>query len=154
MLLNFNEILAAMPDDSRVWVYAASRSLTHEEVEWIQSRLNEFVAKWSTHGAKMTADACILANHFVVIAVDEAQLTASGCSIDSSVRLMKELGQNLLIDFFDRLKVYIEVAGDIQKISFHSLKDHGDGRYFDLSVNRLGKLRRNWPVPIIDQVVD
>jgi len=115
MQQNFNEILPLLPDSSRVWVYAASRPLTKDDKAIAENLLNRFISQWATHGSAMTAGACVLFDRFLVIAADEQKMAASGCSIDSSVRVIKEIGQTISVDFFDRLNVH----RNIRKYSIH-----------------------------------
>jgi hypothetical protein len=145
MQQNFNEILPLLPDSSRVWVYAASRPLTGDDKVIAENLLNRFISQWATHGSAMTAGACVLFDRFLVIAADEQKMAASGCSIDSSVRVIKEIGQTISVDFFDRLNVYIETSESIQYISYHELKQNVGNRHFNVLVNDLGQLRTNWP---------
>jgi hypothetical protein len=94
----------------------------------------------------MTADSVVLLNRFVIIAADEDRLAASGCSIDSSVRFIKQLGQEFNLDFFNRLMVYVLREREILRIPYHEL--HQDsGAYFDPLTNKLEVLRNSWPVP-------
>src|SRR3546814_18178135 len=44
-------------------------------------------------------------NRFIVVMVDETNSAASGCSIDSLHRFMKELEKALNIQLFDRLHI-------------------------------------------------
>jgi len=142
---NFKDLFPELPLDSRVWIYSSNRELTQEESEKIQINLSDFIKKWSTHGLAISADSAVLLNRFLVIAADENRLSASGCSIDSSVRFIKQLGQEFKVDFFDRLKVYVLRDSEIIRISYHDLQ-YDSGAYFDPLVNKLEVLRNNWPV--------
>jgi hypothetical protein len=145
MLLNSKEILPSLPNSARVWIYASSRPLSAQEKEISQNYLDKFVAQWSTHGSSMTAGACVFLDRFLIVAADEEKMAASGCSIDSSVRTVKEIGQSISVDFFDRLNVYIDTSEGIRRISYHDLKMCSGSRYFNLLVHTLGDIRSNWP---------
>jgi hypothetical protein len=143
---NFKDLFPELPSDSRVWIYCSNRELSKDEAEKIQIKLSVFIKNWSTHGSAMTADSTILLDRFLVIAADEDRLAASGCSIDSSVRFIKQLGQEFNLDFFNRLMVYVLGEGEILRIPYHEL--HQDsGAYFDPLTNKLEVLRNSWPVP-------
>ncbi|MDF2158837.1 hypothetical protein [Algoriphagus sp. CAU 1675] len=94
-----------LPDHSRVWVYQAERSLNPEEIEIISSRLKKFCEGWNTHGNMMPTSFSVLDDQILILAVDESGLGASGCSIDSSVRVLTELERLLQINLTDRGKV-------------------------------------------------
>ena len=99
------QTIHTMPADARVWVYQSNRKLNDTEVTAIQKAGAAFIAEWAAHGASLKASFDVLDNLFVVIGVDEQQALASGCSIDKSVRFIKELEQQLNLNFFDRLRI-------------------------------------------------
>lgn len=92
--------------ESRVWVYASNRIFTEQEAANINKALKEYTGQWKAHQMPLAADGSVLFNCFVVLMVDESMAGASGCSIDNSVRFIKNLGSELQVDFFDRLKLY------------------------------------------------
>jgi len=144
---NFKELFPDLAPDSRIWIYTSDRVLTEEESNSIREQLELFVQKWSTHGSSMKAYSDVLLERFIVIAADEKYLAASGCSIDSSVRFIKEIGVEFKINFFDRMKVYALTSNGILQVPYHSLKELS-GQYFDPLIQTLGDLRSNWPVSV------
>ena len=104
MYIDFDKI----PKNARIWLYQANRQLTDNEAVTIQNYLKPAVGQWAAHGASLLASAKILHNRFVIIALDQNQNEASGCSIDASTRWFKDLGEQLSIDFFDRSQAYID----------------------------------------------
>ncbi len=105
--------ISQMPQDARVWVYQSNRSLTNEEVTAIEKAGTFFISCWAAHGASLKASFDILHDRFIVIAVDEKQANASGCSIDASVRFIKELEKQFNLNLFDRMQVAYRKGGDI-----------------------------------------
>ncbi|WP_337041442.1 hypothetical protein [Emticicia sp. 17c] len=97
-----------LPSSARIWIYQANRALTDNEISIIETTLQPAVSQWAAHGAALLASVKVLHNRFVVIALDENQHEASGCSIDASTRWFKELGNQLNIDFFDRSQAYLD----------------------------------------------
>ncbi len=87
---------------SRVWIYQSNRPFAEKEQELIENQLVSFVKEWSSHSRQLAASGEILHNRFVVLSVDESLAGASGCSVDSSVRFLKELEQTFQINLFDR----------------------------------------------------
>ena len=98
MLANFDNI----SDQARVWIYQADRPIGTEEKNVIIKDTEAFLSQWAAHGSALQAAGDLLFDHFLVICIDESFQMASGCSIDSSVRFVQELGQKLSIDFFKR----------------------------------------------------
>lgn len=103
-----------MPPDARLWVYQSNRFFTESEVKLILELGNDFIQSWAAHGASLKAGFDILYNLFVVIVVDEKQALASGCSIDSSVRFIKELEQKFNLNLFDRMQVAYRFNDEIK----------------------------------------
>jgi hypothetical protein len=88
--------------NSRVWIYQANRKLTADEIQYLEEFLGREMEEWSAHGAALKAGFEIRYNQIIALFADEGQHAASGCSIDSSTRWFKDLGQKMMIDFFDR----------------------------------------------------
>jgi hypothetical protein len=101
MYLEFDQ----MPPHSRIWVYQSDRDFTLEETEWISSQLEVFCNQWNTHGSVMPTSFSIKFNQVIVFSVDESRLGASGCSIDSSVRILREIEEKLGVNLLDQGKV-------------------------------------------------
>ena len=93
----------SFPENSQVWIYSSTRFFTNEEEVFITTNLDQFISQWATHGTDLFANATILHHSFIVIVADENKVKSSGCSIDSSVRFIKDLGKELNIDFFNRM---------------------------------------------------
>ncbi len=102
MLISFN----SMPENARVWVYQVNRNLAKAESVYIQQVLEEQIGNWAAHGAGLSGAVKVFFNRFVIIALDEQQNVASGCSIDASTRWLKELGSEMSLDFFDRSIIF------------------------------------------------
>jgi hypothetical protein len=111
-----------LPSQSRIWVYQSDRPFSADEEKVIASTLLDFCSHWEAHGSSLQTSFKIEYHRFVILAVDESSAGASGCSIDGSVRVLKDLGQQLAIDFFDRTKVAFLKNEKIQTYSLHQLK--------------------------------
>jgi hypothetical protein len=89
--------------NSRVWIYQCNRPFTAKEQVEIELQLTQFAKDWVSHSHQLVANAEILHNQFIVLSVDESMIGASGCSVDSSVRFLKQLETTYQISLFDRL---------------------------------------------------
>ena len=90
MLVDFNEL----PDHSRIWVYQSNRSFTEEEQKELEESLTEFLKEWTAHGSDLNAGFEMKYKRFIVIGLDQTNVSASGCSIDASVHFIQSLEQN------------------------------------------------------------
>lgn len=105
-----------LPAHSRVWIYQAERILTEKEIEIVKQRLTRFCEGWNTHGNGMPTSFDIFDQQILILAVDESGLGASGCSIDSSVKVLRELESLLEVNLTDQGKVSIRNSSGELKV--------------------------------------
>ncbi|MFM7725055.1 MAG: hypothetical protein ACKO7O_09725 [Bacteroidota bacterium] len=98
--------------DLRTWVFVANRKLTDFESQQVENALQDFVRSWSSHGTPLKASAFCFEQAAIVVAADEFVAKASGCSIDKITHLVRAIGQQLNVDFFDRFNVLQKDADD------------------------------------------
>lgn len=116
MLIEFAEL----PDHSRIWIYQCNRSFSESELEEMDSLLKEFISQWTAHGSDLKAAFEIRYKRFIVIGLDQSLASASGCSIDTSVRFIQGLEQKFDVDLLDKMNVSYK-QGDY--IAYKALKD-------------------------------
>ena len=109
-----------LPEESRVWIYQSNRVFTVAELDFIKSYANDFINSWTAHGANLQAAIDIPYDRFLVIALNESLHSASGCSIDSSVRFIQNLEKQLDVILLDKMNVTYRIKN---KIEYTSLKD-------------------------------
>lgn len=139
---------------SRVWVYQSNREFTTSEVAEIQEKLNAFTAQWQAHGHQLKAKAEIIHNFFIVITVDEAASNVTGCSIDASVRVLKEIEAKYNLDLFNRFNMAYLMDGKVfslNKEDFETLvsikKITPETIVFNNMVQTLEEFETKWQVP-------
>ena len=101
MLVSF----ATLPDTSRIWIYQANRKFTEQEELEIKEALAAFVNTWTAHGQGLKAGFDLKYGRFIVLALDQSHASASGCSIDTSVRFIQELEKKYGLDLLDKMNV-------------------------------------------------
>jgi len=147
--------LLSFPDESRVWIYTSSREFSEMEIPEIQHHVQAFAREWASHSVQLFATAGIFHNRFLVLVVDESKMGASGCSIDSSVRFIKELGDKYNADFFNR-QLYSFLMSDEVCVYDHAelksaFKNGEIGHhtlFFDTLVKSKGEFQRAWLKPV------
>lgn len=146
-----------MPPNSRVWVYQSNRKLNWDDEKTIAETLKQFCSQWAAHGADLQASFGVYHHRFVMLAVNEEMASPSGCSIDSSTHVIRNLGQQLDIDFFDRNEIPFLQDGDIVTFPLSDLKKlFADGRLnesaitFNSLVATLGEWRTQSQVKVLD----
>lgn len=138
----------SLPDSSRVWIYTANRSLNEIEGS-LNVEVSNFVSQWAAHGSGLFGEGKIINDYFLILVVDESRVGASGCSIDSSVKFIKALGEKYEIDFFNRLNMVIRDNDENKLVHFSELKNYQTAELYDPMITDLGTLKTNWLKPII-----
>jgi len=146
-----------MPETARIWIYQADRKFNPEEIEFIKEKLTAFCDQWNTHGASMPTSFDLQYERMIVLAVDEAGLGASGCSIDSSVRVLRDIEQQLNVNLLDQGKVSFINENKVITSKLQELKNHVDSGnlreetpVFNPLVNKKQDLSDKWLVPAKD----
>ena len=130
MNLNYKDLLPeGFSSESKVWVYQSNRLFTLSEALEIEELLNKFSAEWRSHGAKVNAYANLFFGLFVVLMADETEADVSGCSTDSSVRFIKELGEKFKVDFFNRTNLAFVSKDKIQLLPLNQLSYAFENRF-------------------------
>jgi len=156
MNLNYENLLPEeFAGDSRVWIYQSSRMFSLGEALQIEEILEAFVSNWKTHGTPVKGYANLFFGQFIVLMADESATGVSGCSTDSSVRLIKELEQVFKVTLFDRLSLAFVIKESIQLLPMSQLNYAveksfitGDTLYFNNLVQTKKELIENWIIPV------
>ena len=141
--------------DSRVWIYQSNRLFSISEALEIEEMLESFVADWKSHGEKVKGAAYLFFGQFIILMADEKATGVSGCSTDSSVRLIKEIEKRFSVDMFDRTTLAFVVKDKTQLLPMSQLQyafDNGflnsDTLYFNNLVETKEELEKNWIIPV------
>lgn len=143
-----------LPDTARVWVYQADRYLTIEEIEHISAKAIMFIDSWTRHGDDLKGSFTIKYNQFLVLALDESFNSASGCSIDSSVRFIKEVEQELKIDLMDKMNVSFKDGENVNIVKLPQFQEFATAKkitpetiVFNNMVNTKHDFENKWEIP-------
>lgn len=156
MNLEYKHLLPAdFAADSRVWIYQSSRMFSLGEAIQIEDLLNHFVENWKSHGTPVKGFGTMFFGQFIVLMADEQATGVSGCSTDSSVRLIKEIEQLYKVAMFDRQnlafvrkeKIELLPLGQLQ-YAFENGFLQADTLYINNLVQTKEELEQNWLIPI------
>jgi hypothetical protein len=147
-----------LPQDARLWIFAASRPLSGDERRRVLAEADGFIEQWTAHGVPLRASRDIQHDQFIVVGVDERAAGVSGCSVDALVRRMNQLGAQIGVDLVDNGPVLYRNAGRIERVSreqFADLAAKGavslDTVVFDNTLTSVGDLRAGrWEVRAAD----
>lgn len=140
---------------SRVWVYQSDKELNEGAVNKLQADLDNFTTSWTAHNHQLKAKAEIRYNRFIILIVDESQAGATGCSIDKSVRFMKDVEQHFGINLFDRFNLAYRSGEQILSVPRHTFEELIINKTIDTNtivfnnmVQNLSELESKWEVPV------
>ena len=145
-----------LPEDARLWIFAAERELSGSERARLLQEVDGFIDQWTAHGVQHTAGRDCRYNRFLFVGVDEAAAGVSGCSIDSLVRRMKLLQEELGVELVNQAPVLFRDGDAIERVSrerFAELADAGtvnsDTSVFDNTLTTVGDVRAGrWEVRV------
>ncbi|MFA6945414.1 MAG: ABC transporter ATPase [Pedobacter sp.] len=144
-------------ENSRIWVYQANRPFTAGEEQSVLKILNDFTAEWQAHGHALAALGEILYHQFIVLSVDEHIAGATGCSIDKSVHLMKEIEHKFNINLFDRFRITYKANEEIISCSREEFEEKIKNGIVDRNtlvfnnlISRRKELETSWNIPLAD----
>jgi hypothetical protein len=154
--IDYRELVPpAFAADSRVWLYQCNRRFTLTEAIQIEDLLAQFTASWKTHGTAVEGYANLFFGQFIVLMADETATGVSGCSTDSSVRLIKEIESLFKVTLFDRQSLAFVIGDSIQLLPLPQLQYAIDNQfikadtiYFNNLVQTKEELQNNWMIPV------
>ncbi len=147
MFVSFEQL----PATSRIWIYQSARQLNGTEINTISTHLRAFSENWEVHGSPLPASFKIFYDQLIVLAAGDE---TSGCSIDTSVRVMKQLSAEIGVDLLDRTRIALFKEGGLVTVPVAKLKEHikageiaSRTLLFDNTIQTLSELRERWPAP-------
>jgi len=140
---------------SRVWIYQCNRLFSLSEALQIEELLEQFTAAWHSHGTPVKGYANLFFGRFIVLMADETAAGVSGCSTDSSVRLVKDIEQLFTVSLFDRQLLAFIIKDAIQLLPLaqvqYAINNNyigADTVYFNNTVQTKEEFESNWMIPV------
>ncbi|VAW10230.1 FIG00649260: hypothetical protein [hydrothermal vent metagenome] len=143
-----------LPETSRIWIFQCNRSFNEEELKEIQKELDGFIGEWTAHGSELKAGYEIRYNRFIILALDQSQTSASGCSIDASVHFIQRLEKKYNVQLLDKMNVsykqgeYVAYKSliDFKKMAKQNAVSKNTIVFNNLVADK-GEYLRHWEVP-------
>ncbi|MCC5936077.1 MAG: hypothetical protein JJU34_02230 [Lunatimonas sp.] len=146
-----------MPYSSRIWIYQSDRPFTKDETTWIADTLRAFCDGWNTHGQHMATSFEIVHHQVIILSVDERSFPASGCSIDSSVRVLREIENTLGLNLLDAGKIAVVHQDSLSVSKLSGIKAEvlagnilPESKIIDPTVSKKADLMENWIITAKD----
>lgn len=150
MLVDFK----LLPNNARVWVFQASRKLSESEVEILKPRTEAFLSQWTAHGQNLEAGFEVRYNRFIVLGLNQDNASASGCSIDASVKFIQSLEKDFEVALLDKMNVTFYNGQFIAHKSLSDFRKMAKAKsvsantvVFNNLVNTKAEYLENWEVP-------
>ncbi|HEX2206990.1 MAG TPA: hypothetical protein VHG93_04860 [Longimicrobium sp.] len=146
-----------LPDDARLWVFAAARPLDEARQQALLAHADAFLARWAAHGAPVLGGRELRHGRFLLIGADERATGVSGCSIDTLFRSLGELEAEMGVAMRDGSLVYFrDESGEIQAAPRPAFRQRAaaggvteDTLVFDNTIGTVGELRGGgWEKPL------
>ena len=144
---------ASLPDDARVWVFAAADPVQGPAAETLLARVDQFLSVWSAHGVPLRCARDWRDDRFLAVGVDQSVEGASGCSIDGMFRALHALEPTLGTTLLGGGRVYWRGdAGDVQVADRETFAARAGGDatrpVFDTTVTTAGDWRTRFERPL------
>jgi len=143
--------------DSRVWIYQSDRTFSEQQQIEIDELIQQFTNSWTSHGAKVKGFGKLFFNQFIILMADETASGVSGCSTDSSVRLIKEIENKYNVDLFNRQNLAFFNGENIIQIPISKLNEaisnnliNLETYYFNNVVLSKKELEEKWIIELRD----
>jgi hypothetical protein len=124
-----SEIQAILEDlkdyspQSKTWIYYSERDFSEYSAE-IQSQLHQFSQNWKSHGSPVKGSGYTIGGHIIIFVADTSICEVSGCSTDSSVQFITQLGQQYQLNLFDRQLVLLNIDDKIVATKLDQLGEY------------------------------
>ncbi|HEX6177469.1 MAG TPA: hypothetical protein VF057_03865 [Thermoanaerobaculia bacterium] len=142
--------LTQLPDESRVWIFGISPSLSEQQEARLRSAVDAFLKEWAAHRHPITAARDVIESTFLVVAVDKAAET-SGCSIDRMFGTLRDLERELGVSILDSGRIFFRHGdGRPDAMSRADFRDRADAHtiVFDTNAETIGAVRSGaWERP-------
>ncbi|HVZ95580.1 MAG TPA: hypothetical protein VG847_01795 [Chitinophagaceae bacterium] len=142
-------------ENSHVWIYQANRPFTDKEVTKVEEHLQNFVTSWATHGIPVRGFAKVLFSQFIIFMADETATGISGCSMDTTVRLLKSIEKEFLVSLFDRQILAFIIKDKIKLIPLSQVNTaldekiiDADTLYFNNTILTKEELLHSWIISV------
>ena len=147
MLKPFNEL----SEESKIWIYQSNRKFSDAEFAEIETSLQNFLGNWAAHGTSLECGYELKYNRFIIIAVDQENQIATGCSIDASVQFIQSLEAKYSVDLLDKMNVTFKNGEHIAHKSLIDFKKMAKDKavtentvVFNNLVNNIEEYNESW----------
>jgi len=148
---DFNEF----PELARLWIYQGDKDLSDSVVSDLEIQIGHFTQRWTSHNVALRATGALMRNRFLILLVNDSRTGVGGCSIDSSVQFVRNLGNECGVDFMDRMNFAYLESDEVRTVHKDDLPGlYSEGKvddntlFFDNLVNTKKDFVESWLKPL------
>jgi hypothetical protein len=153
MIIDFNDI----PDWGKLWVFPSSRKFYPQEISEITTQIEEFLTNWSQNGQALNCSYQLKYNRFIIVTVDDSEISLGLEAHDSLVTLIQDLETKLEVVLLDKINVCYKQGEFVQykdlKEFKQLMKNKGVSEktiVFDNMITTKEALEQDWEINIMD----
>ncbi|MBH75687.1 MAG: hypothetical protein CMP68_00770 [Flavobacteriales bacterium] len=151
--------LKLLDPNSRIWIFSSVNTLSELEKKHINKEVFKFQLSWEAHGNKIESNSYIINSHFIFIIVNSNFASPTGCSIDKLYNKIKEIGNELNLNFLSADQIPFKrnnLSKKIEFLNFLKFKNYIKNNHlndecvvYDNSINILSQLD-SWELTLKD----
>ncbi|WP_298286674.1 ABC transporter ATPase [uncultured Lutibacter sp.] len=153
MIVAYNKI----PNWCKLWVFPSSRKFYAQEVSTLKEAIEIFLNNWNNNGQSLNCSYQIKYDRFIIITVDDSELSLSLKSHDQLVSFIQELETKYEIILLDKINVCYKQGEFVQykelKEFKKMIKNKGVSQktiVFNNMITTKEELETNWEINIMD----
>ncbi len=147
----------SLSDESKVWIYPASRKFYKDEIEVIQNKIESFVIDWKKDDENFKCSYQFLYNRFIIIVAEDETSSVTNQDIDLLVGFILELQNSYEVELLDRMNFCFKQGEYVQYKELKEFKKLLKNKaisektiVFDNLIQTKEDLENFWEVPITE----
>lgn len=137
MFLPFENISS----ESRIWIFSSSIKISEDSQKDISERIIKFLNSWKHHGFDLPCSFKILDAFFIIIALDQSNNSAGGCSIDQMFNCISDIDQQFDLSLLDRSKMHFFIDNQVLCYPLEKVDvKFSDYLFFDQTIDKKNQL--------------
>ena len=152
-MVEFEEI----SENAKLWVFPSSRKFYPQEIEGLKNAIEKFLKNWKNGQETLKVSYELRYNRFILIAVDNSEITLSLESHDALISLIQQLEDNYQVLLLDKINVCYKQGEFVQYKDLKEFKKLIKSRgvssktiVFDNMIGLKKDLEFDWEINIMD----
>ena len=147
----------SLPENSKIWIFPASRKFYPQEFPEIEERLTNFLSSWPNSSKIPKTAYQFYFKHFLIIGVDDTAWNPELSDHDALTHFIQKLEKDFNLILMDRINVTYKQGDYVQYKDIEAFKKLIKNRsvskktvVFDNMIDRKLQLTQDWEIPIME----